>query len=155
MNKLSVANEMAQLDLKNKNFYDELTDTERKEFSAYLCMRYSASVDAPVDLQEWYLRAANEYANKHFFDINKHPKLQWLCCTAVSPNLGKQRHYWQASKKKDTKTNNKTIKFLTKLYPHLKSSDIELLNELNDTATIRTLAKDMGMSDSEIKKEIG
>lgn len=155
MNKLSVANEMAQLDLKNRNFYDELDDHERKEFSAYLCMRYSASVEGSPDIQEWYLRAANEYANKYFFDINKHPKLQWLCCTATSPGMGKHRHYWQASKKKASTGNNKTIKFLIKIFPHFKDEDIELMCQINSLSDIKSMARDLGMSDSEIKKELG
>ena len=58
--KLSINNEMAQLDIKNRKFWDELTEEERKKFSPYLMMKYSANVDGNSDLQEWYLRAANE-----------------------------------------------------------------------------------------------
>ena len=146
---------MAQLDTKNRGFYDELTDEERKKFATYLMLRYAASVDGSADLQEWYLRATNERVNINFFDLGKHPKLQWLLCTTVSPDMGRQRHYWQASKKKDGASNNKSIKFLTKLYPHMKQDEIELLAEFNDAKELKALAKSMGMSDNEIKKELG
>ena len=154
MDKLSINNEMAQLDTKNRDFYDELNEEERKKFSTYLIMRYAASVEGGPDIQEWYLRVTNERINANFFDLGKHPKLQWLLCTTVSPAMGQQRHYWQASKKKEG-SNSKALKFLTKLYPHLRSDELELLTELNDAKELKALAKTMGMSDSDIKKDLG
>lgn len=155
MDKLGINNEMAQLDTKNRGFYDELTDEEKKKFSTYLMLKYAANVEGNADLQEWYLRVTNERVNQNFFDLNKHPKLQWLLCTSVSPAMGRQRHYWQASKKKEGTSNSKSIKFLTKLYPHLKQDEIELMAELNDVKTLKAMAKEMGMTDSDIKKELG
>ena len=154
MDKLSINNEMAQLDTKNRKFYDELNEEERKKFSTYLMLRYAASVEGGPDIQEWYLRVTNERINANFFDLGKHPKLQWLLCTTVSPDMGRQRHYWQASKKKEG-SNSKALKFLTKLYPHLRTDELELLAELNDAKELKALAKTMGMSDSEIKKDLG
>ena len=154
MDKLSINNEMAQLDTKNRAFYDELNEEERKKFATYLMLRYSASVEGGPDIQEWYLRVTNERVNANFFDLGKHPKLQWLLCTTVSPDMGRQRHYWQASKKKEG-SNSKALKFLTKLYPHLRTDELELLAELNDAKELKALAKTMGMSDSEIKKDLG
>ena len=145
---------MAQLDTKNRAFYDELNEEERKKFSTYLMLRYAASVEGGPDIQEWYLRVTNERINANFFDLGKHPKLQWLLCTTVSPAMGRQRHYWQASKKKEG-SNSKALKFLTKLYPHLRTDELELLAELNDAKELKTVAKTMGMSDSEIKKDLG
>lgn len=154
MDKLSINNEMAQLDTKNRKFYDELNEEERKKFSTYLMLRYAASVEGGPDIQEWYLRVTNERINANFFDLGKHPKLQWLLCTTVSPDMGRQRHYWQASKKKEG-SNSKALKFLTKLYPHLRTDELELLAELNDAKELKALAKTMGMSDSDIKKDLG
>jgi len=154
MDKLSINNEMAQLDTKNRAFYDELNEEERKKFTTYLMLRYAASVDGSADLQEWYLRVTNERVNQNFFDLSKHPKLQWLLCTSVSPGMGRQRHYWQASKKKEG-SNSKSIKFLTKLYPTMKDDEISLLAEMNDVNDLKALAKSMGIPDNEIKKELG
>ena len=47
MDKLSINNEMAQLDTKNRAFYDELNEEERKKFSTYLMLRYAASHTEP------------------------------------------------------------------------------------------------------------
>jgi chlorite dismutase len=155
MDKLSINNEMAQLDIKNRAFYDELTDDEKKKFATYLMLRYAASVEGSADLQEWYLRATNEKVNQNFFDLGRHPKLQWLLCTSVSPNMGRQRHYWQASKKREGANNSKNVKFITKIYPHMKIDEAELLADINTTADLKKLAKDMGMSDQDIKKDLG
>ena len=154
MDKLSINNEMTQFDRKNRKFYDELTDEERKKFSTYLMLRYGASVEGNADLQEWYLRATNERMNMHFFDLGKHPKLQWLLATTVSPGMGTQRHYWQASKKKEG-SNSKAVKFITQLYPHMKQDEVELLADLNTAKELKELAKQSGWADQDIKKALG
>jgi len=154
MDKLSINNEMTQFDRKNREFYDELTDEEKKKFSTYLMLRYGASVEGNADLQEWYLRATNERMNINFFDLGKHPKLQWLLATTVSPGMGTQRHYWQASKKKEG-SNSKVVKFLTQLYPYMKQDEIELLANINDTKELKLVAKEHGWTDQDIKKALG
>jgi chlorite dismutase len=153
--KLGINNEMAQLDTKNREFYDELNEEERKKFSPYLMLRYAASVEGSADFQEWYLRATNERVNQNFFDLSRHPKLQWMLCTSVSPGMGRQRHYWQGSKKKDSTVNTKVVKFITRNFPWMKQDEVELLAELNTDKEIKVWARAMGMSDQDIKKELG
>ena len=150
---LYIGNEMAAYDRKDRAYYDKFTDEQRKSFSTYLMLKYGANVSGSGDMQAYYLMATNERVNKHFFDLGKHPKLQWLMCTTVSPGMGVQRHYWQNSKKKEG--NNKNVKFLTELFPEMKQDEIELLAEINSTAELKALAKEMGMEDKTIKKEIG
>jgi len=145
---------MTQFDRKNREFYDELTDEERKKFSTYLMLRYGASVEGTADLQEWYLRVTNERMNINFFDLGKHPKLQWLLATTVSPAMGTQRHYWQAAKKKEG-SNSKAVKFITQLYPHMKQDEVELLADLNTAKELKELAKQSGWTDQDIKKALG
>ena len=149
---LYIGNEMAAFDRKDRAYYDKFTDEEKKKFSTYLMLRYGASVAGSSDLQAYYLIATNERVNKNFFDLNKHPKLQWLLCTSVSPAMGKQHHYWQATKKKEG--NNKAQKFLAKLYPTLKQDEIDLLAQINDKRDIERLARELGLDDKQIKAEL-
>ena len=153
-NNLSIRNELEALDAKDRNFYDNLTEEERKKFSPYLMMRYSASVEGHPDMQTWHLMATNERVNKNFFDVSttQHKKFQWLMCTTVSPGLGSQRHYWLGTKKSEK--NNKAIKFLTELYPHLKSDDIELMAELNTQQDLKDLARQHGWDDKKIRSDL-
>ena len=70
MDKLTIANEMAQLDRKNRRFYSELSDEERKKFSNYLMIRWGSSVEAKDHpkgdlIEQYYLQNCNENFNKH------------------------------------------------------------------------------------------
>jgi hypothetical protein len=120
---------MACLDRKDRNFYDSLTDEERKKFSNYLMIRWGSAVQGSRELQEFYVISTNERLNKHFFAVNRHPRLQWLMATAVSPAMGVQRHPWIAPKKKDAGS-NEIKKTLMELYPAMKASDIETLSRI-------------------------
>jgi hypothetical protein len=124
--KLNIANEMRQLDRKNRKFYDELTLEERKKFSTFLMLRWGSAIEGTKELQEYYVQSCNHYLNKHFFDIGKHPKLQWLCATAISPNMGTPRHPWIASKKKEAGLSAKR-KALVAMYPHYKDDEIDVM----------------------------
>ena len=151
---LEIKYEMQAYDRKDRAYYDNFTDEDRKKFSTYLMLKYGANVSGNKDLQAYYLMATNERVNKHFFDLgSKHTKLQWLACTAVSPSMGAQFHYWLATKKKEG--DNKSQKFLAKLYPNMKSDEIDLMAKLNDTKEIKKLAQKLGIEDSVIKKELG
>lgn len=143
MDKLSIQNEMAQFDRKNREFYDNLTDEERKKFSNYLMIRWGSSIQGSAELQNYYLQSSNHYVNKQFFNINRHPKLQWLCATAVSPGLGTQRHQWIAPKKKEAGASG-VRKQIAELYPHLKDDEIELMAKINTKKDIDAYLKQLG-----------
>ncbi len=143
MDKLNIQNEMACFDNKVRNFYDELTDDERKKFSNYLMIRWGSSVEGSRELQEFYLIATNERLNKHFFAINRHPKLQWLCATSVSPGMGKFRHTWISTKKKESNSNT-TKKTIKELFPLLKEDELELMSKINTQQDLNRYIKDLG-----------
>ena len=150
---LLIKNEMKGFDRKDRDYYDKLTDEQRKKFSTYLMLRWGSAVTGSSDLQAYYLISTNENVNKNFFELGKHPKLQWLTCTTVSPDMGYQNHYWLSTKKRGG--NNKVYKFLEKMYPDMKSDELDTLTLINDIKDIKLFAKEMGMSDKEIKKELG
>lgn len=139
---------MMQFDRKNREFYDSLTLEEKKKFSNFLMIRWGSSVQGNSELQGYYLQSCNHYFNKRFFDINKHPKLQWLCATAVSPGLGTQKHQWIAPKKKEPGASG-IKKQLNELYPHLKNDEIEVMAKINTKKDIDAYLKELGQ---EVKK---
>jgi hypothetical protein len=141
--KLNIANEMAQFDCKTREFYDSLTDEERKKFSNYLMIRWGSSVQGSRDLQEFYLISTNERFNKNFFAINRHPKLQWLSATTVSPGMGTHRHQWIAPKKKEPATTG-IRKQLAELYPYLKDDELVLMSKINTKKDLDEYAKASG-----------
>lgn len=143
--KLNIRNEMAQLDSKTRSFWSDLTPEEKKKFSNFLMIRWSSTVLGPRELQEYYVQSCNIHLNKHFFAINRHPHLQWLCATAVSPALGCQEHQWISNKKKDSKASD-VKKQLLKRYPNMKLEDIDLWATMIDKKQLAQLAKDHGES---------
>ena len=143
MDKLSIANEMTQFDRKNRKFYDELTDEERKKFSNYLMIRWGSAVQGSRDLQEFYVIATNQRLNRHFFAVNRHPRLQWLMSTTVSPGLGTQRHVWIAPKKREPGATG-VRKQLAELYPHLKDDELDVMVKINTKKDIDAYLKQAG-----------
>jgi hypothetical protein len=141
--KLNIGNEMRQLDAKNRDFYDELTVEERKKFSTFLMVRWGSAVDGDRELQEYYVQSTNHYLNKHFFTMHRHPKLQWLMATAVSPGMGAMRHNWIAPKKKEAGA-SAIKKQLRELYPHFKDDEIDLMAALTDKKEIAQLQRAHG-----------
>ena len=148
MDKLSIQNEMMFFDRKDRTFYDNLTPEERKKFSNFLMIRWGSSIQGSAELQHYYLQSSNHYVNKHFFAINRHPKLQWLCATAVSPGLGTQRHQWIAPKKKEAGASG-IRKQISELVPHLKDDEVELMSKINTKKDIDVYLKQLGQ---EVKK---
>jgi hypothetical protein len=148
VDKLSIQNEMMCFDRKDRAFYDSLTPEERKKFSNFLMIRWGSSIQGSAELQHYYLQSSNHYVNKHFFAINRHPKLQWLCATAVSPGLGTQRHQWIAPKKKEAGASG-IRKQIAELSPHLKDDEVELMSKINTKKDIDAYLKQLGQ---EVKK---
>jgi hypothetical protein len=151
--KLNIGNEMRQLDLKNRDFYDSLTEEERKKFSPFLMIRWGSTVRGDADMQAYYLMSTNERLNKNFFDISgtQHKKMQWLMATTVSPGMGVQRHDWLAPKKRES-SNTKAVKFLREVYPNYKEDDIQLMAEINSRDELKQYARDLGWDDKKIKE---
>lgn len=143
MDKLSIANEMACFDRKDRDFYDNLTDEEKKKFSNFLMIGWGSSVNGIKEMQEYYLIATNERLNKHFFDMSKHPKLQWLCATTVSPDMGIQKHNWISGKKKDT-GDNIIGKQLGELFPNLPDDSLDVMAIVNTKKDINEYLKKLG-----------
>jgi hypothetical protein len=141
--KLTIANEMKMFDRKVRSFYDDLTAEERKKFSNYLMIRWGSAVDGSKELQEFYVIATNERLNKHFFNVSKHPKLQWLMATSVSPDLGSQRHPWIAPRKKVAGASAKR-KALAAMYPHYKDDEIDVMMQIVSDKEIKQYSKDSG-----------
>jgi hypothetical protein len=141
--RLNIANEMRMFDRKIRTFYDELTPEEKKKFSNYLMIRWGSAVEGSRELQEFYVIATNERLNKHFFDMSKHPKLQWLMATSVSPGLGTPRHPWIAPKKKEAGLSAKRKALMT-MYPDYKDDEIDVMAQITTQKEIDEYNKQAG-----------
>ena len=150
---LHISNEMKAFDRKDRSYYDKFTDEQKKKFSMYLMLRYGASCTGPTELQAYYLMSCNQRLNKHFFDLNKHTKLQWLLATTVSPNMGNKFHYWLAHKKKEGPS-SKLRKWVKSHWPHLKEDEIDTLLTINDRKEFTAYAREHGYDSDQVKREL-
>lgn len=150
--KLTIKDETAAIDMGARDLWDNFTEDQRKQISFFLLNRYASSIKtSDREAQELAVFKTNEYFNKHFFSLSKHPKLLWyLICMTGNDQKKIYFHEWISQKKKSG--DSKILKFLETVYPDMKSDELELKSMLMDTKEAKQLAKDLGMSDAEIKK---
>jgi hypothetical protein len=148
--KLDIKRELSAVDLKNYNFYDKLTDEEKKVFSPYILMRYTASVQGDRDIQEWFLEMTNEMVNKNHWELSKnHKALLWKLFAATGAGVSCYHPYLASSKKEKA---NKIEKLLVELYPVTKMSEIKMLASMMDKKDKDKLFDKMGF-DKKQRKE--
>jgi hypothetical protein len=146
---LSIWNEMKALDSKDYVYFDKLTDDQKKEFSPYLLMRWGSTVEGNNDISKYYAVATNEFVNLNFWQLQKHKKLQWLSLCAVSPKLGKQKHYWLGTSKGKGSSTLKNI--LMEQLPTTKERDIDLMIKMNTKDQIKDWLRECGLEEKSLK----
>jgi len=148
--KLDIKRELKAVDLKNYDFYDNLTDEEKKGFSPYLLMRYISNVQGDRDTQEWFVEMTNELVNKNHWELSKnHKPLLWKLFAGIGTGATAYHPYLAASKKEKA---NKIEKLLCEIYPAKKMDEIKLLASMIDKKDIEELFDKMGF-DKKQRKE--
>jgi len=141
LHKLPIKDILAAIDMGAKNIWDDLSDEERKQVSFWLLNRYVSSVKGNFEKTAMAVFKTNEYYNKNYMEVSKHPKLQWqLLCQ--SGNTGKiEYHPWQGFKKK-TSDNNKAVKLIAEINPNMKMDEVELLAGTYTKKELKKLAEE-------------
>lgn len=154
MSKVELKEKIAAVDLGAKSLWDELDDENRKSLKSelYILNRYISNVKTSnKEIQEHFILTVNEYFNKHWNTLQKHPKLLWqLLCMCSHESRKVFYHEWIGFKRK--KSDNKKIKFLLEIYPSRKQDELEIIAELSSTKELKQLAEQHGYSDKEIAK---
>lgn len=125
------------LDKKDYQWYDRLSEEQKKKFVPYMMTHWMSAVKGSKDVQNYYLSSTEYHTNTHLFNevIQKHPKLQWLMLCAASPGIGRQQHQWiphlstkvinfkEPAKSKDVK------EYFKKIYPNASERDVAEASE--------------------------
>jgi hypothetical protein len=147
--KLDIKRELNAVDLKDYDFYDNLTDEEKKAFSPYILMRYSSNVEAR-EVQEDFVIRTNEFVNKNHWDLSKnHKALLWKLFAGVGIGMKTYHPYLKAPGKEKA---NKIEKLLCEIYPAEKLEDIKLMASMMDKTDKEELFDKMGF-DKKQRKE--
>ena len=149
MAKLDIKRELNAVDQKNYNFYDNLTDDEKKAFSPYLLMRYTASTQGDRDIQEWFIEMTNEMVNKNHWVLSKnHKALLWKLFAATGAGVNCYHPYLAMGKKEKA---NKIEKLLCEIYPAMKMDEIKLMASMMDKKDCEELFDKMGFDKKQRK----
>lgn len=143
---LPIATVLSALDKGDKDFYERLSDDEKKGVSIWLLMRWMSSTKSS---KEHYLMMTNDIVNYDFNNISKHPELQWKLLSLCG--IGKiQYHEWIAPPKGFKK--NKVEELLSMYFPLLKEDELELLLNIHTEEELVEFLKDNGYDDKSINE---
>jgi len=148
--KLDINRELNAVDKKDYNFYNNLSEEERKAFSPYILMRFVSSARADREIQEWFLENTNDYVNKHHWLLSKnHKELLWKLFAASGAGESCYHPYLAAGKKEKI---DKIEKLLAELNPTMKLSDIQLLAKLMTEQEKEELFDNLGLDEKQRKQ---
>lgn len=152
--KLSLADVLAAIDMGARTLWNDLSDSHKKDVGFFVLNRFASAVTSTKrDVKELAVLKTNEYYNKHFFTIAKHQELLWyLLCMCEVGDKKIQRHPWIGSKKKEVNGDKNIVKFLQEKYPNIGHDELEILSSTTSKDDARAMAREMGMTDKEIKK---
>jgi hypothetical protein len=154
--KIELKEKLAAVDLGAKDMWDAMDSDQQKSLKSefFILNRYVSNVaNQSKEIQEHFVLAVNEFFNKHWFLLQKHPKLMWqLLCMCSHDSKKIFFHQWMGFKQKKAET--KMLKVLMSIYPSKKQSDLELLSDLMSAGELKSLLEQHGYSDKEIKKLI-
>lgn len=136
--------------MRDKEFYNNLTEAEQKEFSPYVLMRFVSNVKGDRDLQEWFVEMTNELVNKNHWELSKnHKGLLWKLYAQVGIGSKFYHEYMAAGKKQKAV---KIEKLIAELNPAMKMSEVQLLASLMTKDDINDLFEQLGF-DKKQRKE--
>jgi hypothetical protein len=148
---LDIKRELESVDLRNYDFYNGLTDEEKKAFSPFVLMRYTSNAETrDRDIQEWYIERCNEFVNKNHWDLGKeHPGLMWKLHAATGTGSKFYHQYLPSGKREKT---DKFETLLAELNPAMKIKEVKLLASLMNEDDKKELLDGMGF-DKKQRKE--
>jgi len=145
------------VDMGLKELWDAATEDGRKEIKGDLwnLNRYISNIKGgSLELQEHFVIIVNEFFNKYYAEISKHPKLQWqLLCMCSHESKKTFFHEWIKINRK-SEGSSKKVRFLMELYPERKIDDLELLAKMMTDKEAKALAKEYGFDDKAIKEKL-
>jgi len=155
--KIELKEKITAVDQNIRELWDAMDPDQQKHLKSelFILNRYISNVAGQSrEIQEHFVLTVNEYFNKHWNTLQKHPKLLWLLLCMCSYNGEKTFwHEWIGYKRKPG-INSKRVKLLEELYPNTKLDEIELLSRISTDKEIKDLARQHGMDEATIAKRL-
>jgi len=155
--KIELKEKLQAVDQNVRELWDAMDADQQKSLKQefFILNRYISNARSNnLEVQQHFVLTVNEYFNKNWNELQKHPKLLWLLLCMCSYD-GKTQffHEWLGHKKK-TGAGGKKVKFLQELYPNKKIDEIELMAQLATDKDVKELARKYGMDEASIAKKL-
>jgi len=155
--KVELKEKLAAVDQNVRELWDAMDADQQKALKSefYILNRYVSNVQGQKrEVQEHFVLTVNEFFNKNWNSIQKHPKLLWqlLCMCSYNGNTV-FFHQWLGNKKKSG-NGGKKVKFLEEIYPTRKMDELELLAELSTDKDLKELGRKYGMDEATLAKKL-
>jgi hypothetical protein len=155
--KVELKEKLQAVDQNIRELWDAMDADNQKALKNeyFILNRYISNVQGGSrELQEHFVLTVNEYFNKHWNLLQKHPKLMWQLLCMCSYGDGKTYfHQWIGHKKK-TGSDSKKVKFLAEIYPNKKMDEIELMASLVTDKDVKDLGRKYGIDEATLAKKL-
>jgi hypothetical protein len=153
--KVELKEKIGAVDQNIRELWDAMDPEQQKALKNefYILNRYISNAKGQSrEIQEHFVLTVNEYFNKNWSLLQKHPKLMWQLLCMCNYKQKTFFHEWIGHKKKTG--NTKKAKFLEEIYPNRKLDELELLSGLITDKEIKELARQHGMDEATIAKKL-
>lgn len=148
--KLDLGQTLYALDTRNLEYYNNLSDDDKKSYAPLILMRFMSSAPNQGSSHEYHILSVNELVNQDFWNFSKnHKELQHLLLSLCGIG-NKQYHSWIAMPKK--LNSEKLQKFIQMIHPGVNSLECELFIKNNTVEDLENLGKDYALDDKEIEE---
>lgn len=132
-----------QLDNKNYQYFDTLTDEQKKEIQPYTLMRWLSTASGNESNHSIMTITVNEIVNNHFWELSKYKDLQWklLCACGLKKWM---RHQWIPMSKS---SNDKQYTIIRQFYSNLNEQDFAIKYRTLTKDDIENIYRYMGLKD--------
>ena len=155
--KVELKEKLAAVDQNVRELWDAMDADQQKALKSecFILNRYVSNVQGQKrEVQEHFVLTVNEFFNKNWNTLQKHPKLLWqLLCMCSYNGSTVFFHQWLGHKKKSG-NGGKKVKFLEEMYPTRKMDELELLAELSTDKDLKELGRKYGMDEATLAKKL-
>lgn len=148
--KLDIFETLAAIDRRNFDYFEKLSDEQRKGFAPPVVLKWVAGVEGPM--AEQYLWLTNQQVNVNFWDIYEHPELQFKLMASVGRGRN-QRHKWIALPKTKSKTDKISV-FLSQYWPDANDEELGIILNQYTHETFSAFVLSAGLVPAEEKEVI-
>ena len=145
---LNLFSVLGAIDAKRLNFYDGLSDNEKKSYAPIVLMSYMSSLNDQNPNRVSALLLTNDIVNIGFWDLSNFPDLQHrLLCVCGQP--GKNFRPWIKAKRSPTMP--LTDALLMEINPWMNSQELDIFKSQLTADSMLELALDAGRTQKESK----